>query len=430
MGMEWSGLQFQRSASQFKKFMLPAVAVLGRCERQKSAAAYVQGLLMPGHRKSIEPMAQRLGVDTQGLQHFMSSSPWCEKTVWSVIRGQIIPHFEPIQAWVVDETGWIKQGKHSVGVAPQYCGSVGKKANCQVSVEVVVTDGWIAAPIGGRLYLPEQWIEDRARCERAGIPEGVEFATKPMIALEIIQEALSEGVAPAPVLADAVYGDNADFRAGLKGLGLEFFLQVDAGKHKGWSFEVPTEVKWVRRHPKPETPPSRTLREMAAEIPELQWESVHWKTTGGKEGSTRLAWCEVWLQHGLRKAGGDLEKLWLVVDWPAGAAEPYHYYLAHLHRAPSKARCLTLSRSRWHIEQYFQRAKDDLGLDHYEGRSWRGFHHHLVLSVLAYLFILTVHADAKKNFWCDVGGDPASDPSMAGEIDRLLLLLQHEFYGR
>jgi SRSO17 transposase len=134
----------------------------------------------------------------------------------------------------------------------------------------------------------------------------------------------------------------------------------------------------------------------------------------------------VWLQHALRKAGGELEKLWLVVDWPADAAEPYHYYLAHLHRAPTKARCLTLSRSRWHIEQYFQRAKNDLGFDHFEGRSWTGFNHHLVLSALAYLFILTIHARAKKNFWCDVGANPPGDPAVAGEVDRILLLLRQQ----
>ena len=342
------------------------------------------------------------------------------------MRQQIIPHLEPIEAWVVDETGWLKQGQHSVGVSHQYCGAVGKQANCQVSVEVVVTDGWVAAPVAGRLYLPESWTRDQVRCARAGVPEAIDFATKPMIALQLLQEALADGVAPAPVLGDAAYGDNAEFRAGVRALGLEFFLQVDAAKHKGWNFAVPTELKQVRRHPTVESPPSQTLVEIAASIPADQWQTAHWKRASGERGATRLAWCEVWLQHALRKAGGKLEKLWLVVDWPADAAEPYHYYLAHLHRPPTKARCLALSRSRWHIEQYFQRAKDDLGFDHFEGRSWTGFHHHLVLSALAYLFILTVHARAKKNFWCDVGANPPGDPAVAGEVDRLLLLLRQQ----
>jgi SRSO17 transposase len=258
------------------------------------------------------------------------------------------------------------------------------------------------------------------------VPAEIEFATKPMIALQLIREALADGVARAPILGDAAYGDNAGFRAGLCELGLEFFLQVDAAKHKGWSFEVPTELKQVRRHPTADAPASQSLVQIAAAIPAAQWQSASWKTARGERGTTRLAWCEVWLQHALRKAGGELEKLWLVIDWPADSAKPYHYYLAHLHRPPTKARCLTFSRSRWHIEQYFQRAKDDLGLDHFEGRSWTGFHHHLVLSALAYLFILTIHARAKKNFWCNVGADPSGDPAVAGEVDRLLLLLRHE----
>jgi SRSO17 transposase len=407
-------------------FLTPVVAELGRSERRVAAARYVQGLLMPGQRKSVEPMAERLGVEAQGLQQFVSASPWSDQAVWAVVRREIIPHLEPMEAWVVDETGWLKQGQHSVGVSHQYCGSVGKQANCQVSVEVVVTDGWVAAPIGGRLYLPESWTKDRARCARAGVPEEIVFATKPMLALQLVREALADGVAPAPVLGDAAYGDNAEFRAGLCKLGLEFFLQVDAARHKGWNFAAPTELKWTRRHPTADAPPSQTLAQIAAGIPAAQWQPAQWKTASGQRGRTRLAWCEVWLQHALRKAGGELEKLWLVVDWPADSTEPYHYYLAKLHRPPTKARCLTLSRSRWHIEQYFQRAKDDLGLDHFEGRSWTGFHHHLVLSALAYLFILTIHARAKKNFWCDVGTDSPGDPSVAGEVDRLLLLLRQQ----
>jgi SRSO17 transposase len=235
-----------------------------------AATRYVQGLLMPGQRKSVEPMAERLGVDPQGLQQFVSASPWSDQAVWTVVRQEIIPHLEPMAAWVVDESGWLKQGQHSVGVSHQYCGAVGKQANCQVSVEVVVTDGCIAAPIGGRLYLPESWTKDRARCARAGVPAEIEFATKPMIALQLIREALADGVARAPILGDAAYGDNAGFRAGLCELGLEFFLQVDAAKHKGWSFEVPTELKQVRRHPTADAPASQSLVQIAAAIPAAQ----------------------------------------------------------------------------------------------------------------------------------------------------------------
>ena len=183
-------------------------------------------------------------------------------------------------------------------------------------------------------------------------------------------------------------------------------------------------MKQKRRHAVPDTPPSETLQQLAASIESRQWRNCSWRTADGKTRTTRIAWREVFLQHNLRHADGSLERVWLVVDWPAGDAEPYHYYLARFHKEPTRARCLKLSRSRWQIEQYFQRSKDDLGLDHFEGRSWRGFHHHLVLAAIAYLFILTVYLRSKKYFWCDVGTDSPGDPALAGEVDRLLHVLR------
>jgi len=422
----WNARLWKESVRQLLAFLNPLIADLGRSERRVAATRYVEGLLMPGQRKSIIPMAERLGVDAQSLQQFMTDSPWSEEALWRAIRQEIIPHLEPLEAWVVDETGWVKQGTHSVGVSHQYWGAVGKQANCQVSVEVVVTDGWIAAPVGGRLYLPESWTEDRERCEAVGVPEEVEFRTKPELALEMLRQARHDGVPPAPVLGDSAYGNNADFRAGVRALEMEFFLQVDGAALKGWDQEVRTEVKRVRRYVGEGEPPAATLAELTARIPEPEWKKCSWVTAGGQTRRTRLAWREVYLQHDLRHAGGELEKVWLVVDWPAGDPEPYHYYLAHLHRPPTKARCLKLSRSRWHIEQYYQRSKDDLGLDHFEGRSWRGFHHHLVLSAVAYLFILTVYLRRKKNFWCDVGTDSPHDPALASEVERTLSLLRNE----
>jgi SRSO17 transposase len=424
--MKWNERLWKQSLRQYQQFMAPLVSVLGRSERRVSATRYVEGLLTPGERKSIEPLAARLGVDKQSLQQFVTDSPWSDKTVWSSVRREVIPHLEPIEAWIVDETGWLKQGSHSVGVSHQYCGAVGKQANCQVSVEVAVSDGWVAAPIAGQLYLPSSWSEDSERCAAAGVPEAIEFWTKPQLAERLIEEALSDGIAPAPVLGDAVYGDNAEFRAQLRRLGMEFFLQVDASKHKGWDHQVQTEIKRVRRHVQTGQPVARTLAQIVGGWSQAVWKPCSWVAAGGQTRKTRLAWGEVFLQQGLQRPEGQLEALWLVVDWPAGDSEPYHYYLAHLHRPPTKARCLKLSRSRWHVEQYFQRSKTDLGLDHFEGRSWQGFHHHLVLSAIAYLFILSVYLRSKKNFWCDVGTDSPPDPALAGESERLLRLLSQQ----
>jgi SRSO17 transposase len=332
---------------------------------------------------------------------------------------------EPLEAWVVDESGWLKQGQHSVGVGHQYCGAVGKQANCQVSVEVVVSDGAVAAPIAGRLYLPQKWVEDGKRRAEVGVPAAVQFQTKPELALDLLRQAQSDGVPPAPILGDSVYGDSPDFREGVRQLGMEFMLQVTP-THKAWTQAVPTQRKRTRHYAVEAVPPAQTLAEIGLDFSPPQWKNCAWKAADGQTRQTRLAWAEVHLQHRLREGKEELEKVWLVVDWPSGDKEPYHYYLAHFHRPPGRARCLKLSRSRWHVEQYFQRAKDDLGLDHFEGRSWRGFHHHLVLSALAYLFILTQYLRAKKNFWCDVGTDPTCDPALVGEGERLLHLLRNK----
>jgi SRSO17 transposase len=422
--MQWNDRLWRQSQQYLSQFLIPLVEVLGRSERRVAAARYVEGLLLPGQRKSIAPMSERLGVDAQSLQQFVSDSPWAEQEVWSAIRREVIPSLGAIECWVVDETGWIKQGNHSVGVSHQYCGAVGKQANCQMSVEVVVSDGLVAAPVGGRLYLPQKWTEDPKRCAAAGVPPEVSFATKPEIGVALLEEALRDGVCPAPVLADSVYGDNSEFRSELRRLKLEFFLQVTGSSHKAWTRPVETKLKFKRRYVSELAPAPKTLAEIAAGLAQADWQACSWKAADGQTRRTRLAWLKVYLAHGLRESGGDLEEVWLVVDWPKGETEPYHYYLAEFKERPTKARCLCLSRSRWHIEQYFQRAKDDLGLDHFEGRSWRGFHHHLALSAVAYLFILVVYLRAKKNFWCDVGNGVESDPAVAGEINRLLLLLR------
>ena len=208
--MQWNQKLWRRSLDQFAEFLEPLVAELGRSERREGATLYVQGLLMPGERKSIEPMAARLRTDSQKLQQFLADSPWDEQDVWRAIRREVIPVLEPLAAWILDETGWLKQGNKSVGVAHQYYGAVGKQANCQVSVEVVVSDGEIAAPVAGQLYLPESWTRDRTRCQAAGVPAEVSFQTKPAIALALVKRILAAGVSPAPCWAMRFMGRPAN----------------------------------------------------------------------------------------------------------------------------------------------------------------------------------------------------------------------------
>ena len=422
--MEWNNKLWQRSLDQFPEFMEPLVAEMGRSERREGAALYVQGLLMPGERKSTEPMAARLGVDMQKLQQFLADSPWDDQEVWQSIRKEVVPVMEPLAAWIVDETGWLKQGDKSVGVSHQYCGAEGKQANCQVSVEVVVSDGEIAAPVAGRLYLPESWAGDWARREAAGIPPEVTFQTKPMIAVELMREIVADGVSRAPVLGDEVYGNSSDLRRALRQeLDLEYFLNA-GGDLLAWTKPVKTRLAkkyWGVREGQPE---ATSLEALSRTIAGKQWHSVAWHAADGTKRRTRIGWLPVYALSDLDPQTGDWPQTWLVVDWPEGDAEPYHLYLAWLKQPPSAARCLRLSRGRFPVEQFFQRDKTDLGMDHYEGRSWRGFHHHLVLAAVAYLFVTVIYLRSKKNFWCYVGTGAARDAAVVGAVDRVVSLLR------
>jgi len=423
--MNWNEKRWRRSVAEFGRFMEPLVAELGRSERREGAVLYVEGLLTPGQRKSVEPMATRLQVDYQKLQQFITDSPWEDGQVWAAIRREVVPVMEPLEAWIIDETGWVKQGNKSVGVSHQYCGSVGKQANCQVSVHLTVSNGEVALPIGGRLYLPESWTSNRDRCVEAGVPETVEFLSKPEIALELIQQALADGVPKAPVLGDSVYGDGGPMRRALRKQGLEYFFQVE-DRLLAWTH--PVKIEQSRKHwrvAEGQAAPL-TVRAIAGQIPPQEWKSSRWKDANDDKQTTRIAWLPIYLLSDLDEESGEWPQTLLVVDWPEGKADPYHCYVAHLKAQPNKARCLRLSRSRFQIEQYFQRDKDDLGLYHFEGRSWRGFHHHLALAAVAYIFVLISYLETKKKFWIYVGGGAPGDSAVAGAVDRLLSVLPHE----
>lgn len=355
------------------------------------------------------------GVDSQKLQQFVAASPWDEQDVWQAIRREVVPTLEPLTAWIVDETGWLKQGQKSVGVAHQYCGAEGKQANCQVSVEVVVSDGELAAPVAGRLYLPEKWATDPARRQAAGVPPAVAFQTKPALALALLQQVLADGVSPAPVLGDEVYGSASELRRGVRQLDLEYFLNV-GGDLLAWTEPVPTRKAKKYWGVPDDTPKPTSLAALSRNLAAAQWRPAAWRSAGGTRRTTRIACVPVFVLSDLDSATGDWPQTWLVVDWPADAEKPYHLYLAWFKRPPTTALCLRLSRGRFPIEQFYQRDKTDLGLDHYEGRSWRGFHHHLVLAAVAYLFVMVIYLRSKKNFWCDVGTGVARDAAVVGAL--------------
>jgi SRSO17 transposase len=256
----------------------------------------------------------------------------------------------------------------------------------------------------------------------------VEFQTKPAIAGDLIEQALNDGLSAAPILGDSVYGNAPDLRARIRRLGLEYFLNGEES-WLAWP-QRPKRVQGRQRWAVAGgAPKGESLRRLAERFRGKQWQAAAWKAADGEKRVTRLAWTPIYLHGDLDEQTGEWPSCWLVVDWPAGQADPYHLYVAWLKQPPAKGRALRLSRGRWPIEQYFQRGKDDLGLDHYEGRSWRGFHHHLVMSAIAYLFLVADYLRAKKNFWPDVGTGVASDAALARAFERLLSLLSDGVQG-
>jgi SRSO17 transposase len=273
--------------------------------------------------------------------------------------------------------------------------------------------------------LPEAWTKDTARREAAGIPPEITFQTKPMIALELLRQIVADGVSRAPVLGDEVYGNASELRRVLRQeLGLEYFL--NAGEDLlAWTQPVKTRLAKKYWGVTDGQPAATSLGALSRTITGRQWRPVAWHAADGRVRRTRIAWLPIYVLSDLDPATGDWPQSWLVVDWPEGDQAPYHLYLAWLRQPPSAARCLRLSRGRFRIEQFFQRDKTDLGLDHYEGRSWRGFHHHLVLAASAYLFVTVIYLRSKKNFWCHVGTGAACDPAVVDSMARLLPLLRN-----
>ena len=375
----------------------------GHADRNLPLRNYCTGLLLDGERKSVEPMAARLAPDHvqamhESLHHFVAQSPWSDADMLRQVRNYVLPAMQkngPVTAWIVDETSFVKKGTHSVGVARQYCGRLGKKENCQVAVSlsVAITSG--SLPIDWRLYLPEEWVSDAERREETDIPEEVQFQTKPRIALEQIRQAVEDGVPPGVVLADEVYGSNREFRAGVAELKLSYSLAVRSTTTV-WALErqplppKPWKGKGRRatRVRRDQTHQPITVKQLARELPEKDWREVAWREGSKETLCSRFAALRVRPAYGDDPQGGLQPEQWLLIEWPAGAEEPSGYWLARLPVKLSLKRLVGISKHRWVIERDYEELKQELGLGHYEGRNWRGFHHHGTLCIAAYGFLI------------------------------------------
>lgn len=355
---------------------------------------YLRGLIEQGARKSLEPLVARLGdeADYQSMQQFLADSPWDPAEIVRAVAARLLPEIE-LEAWVLDDTGFPKDGTDSPGVKRQYSGTLGKIGNCQIGVSVHAVGRRGTVPLGWALYLPQEWCEDEARRAKAKIPEEIAFKTKPELGVELVIRAADWGLPAAPVLGDCAYGDNTELRRRLDGAKREYVLAVSpqtAAFAPETAFELPERTGKGGR-PRTREQPDRKPEPIGALIERIGPEgaqSVAFRD--GPEGepvSSRFVLARVRASHEWQKRPSPPPEEWLIAEWPEGQEEPSDYWLSNL-PADTEPECLArLARLRWKIELDYRQLKGELGLDHYEGRSYIGWHHHTALVSAAHGFL-------------------------------------------
>ena len=393
--------------SRFYGYLDMLAEASGHQDRHKPLRNYIMGLCLPGKRKSIEPMAAR--VDSfnvrarhQSMHHFVANAPWDDIEPLRVARNQVLEQMERhggVAGWLIDDTGMPKKGNHSVGVARQYCGVLGKQENCQVAVSLSIANEAASIPVAYRLYLPESWAGDDTRRRRAGVPEDITFHKKWEIALEQVAWLRDEGVPDAPVIADAGYGNVTEFRDKLTEMKSPYVVGIHCDTTvwlPGMEPLKPTKGSGRGR------PPVRLCRNekhrpidvmaLAKRIPTSAWHDLTWREgTKGKMHS-RFAVLRVRPAHNDFNMHEPRPEEWLLIEWPKNESAPTKFWLSTMPPDTSIDQLIRLAKMRWRIERDYQELKDEFGLDHYEGRCWRGFHHHATLCIAAYAFVAAERA--------------------------------------
>jgi SRSO17 transposase len=335
----------------------------------------------------------------QSLHHLVADAPWDDEAVLDRALDTVLPAMleqGPVVAWVVDDTSFPKKGEHSVGVARQYCGQVGKQENCQVAVSLSVSTAYASQPIAFRLYLPQLWANDAARREKAGVPEEVQFQTKPQIALAQIKRAQEHGVPVGVILSDAAYGNDSQFRAQLTQWDLTYVVGIQSGVTVWKPGEQPSPAvkrkaigrppKLLRRNRKHKPV---AVKDLALSLPKTAWTEVSWRQGVKDQLTSRFAGLRVRPAHRDYWRAEPHPEEWLLIEWPKNESEPTKYWLATLPADTPLPELVHSAKHRWIIERDYQELKQELGLNHYEGRNWRGFHHHATLCVAAYGFLVS-----------------------------------------
>jgi SRSO17 transposase len=368
---------------RFARYVGELTKVVGHADRAAPLRDYCSGLLATEGRRSVEPMAAvtkpaHVSAQHQKLLHFVANSEWSDEQMLAKVRDLVVPSMTrrgPVEAWIIDDTSFPKKGKHSVGVHHQYCGQLGKQANCQVAVTLSIANHHASLPIAYQLYLPRAWSDDAARRQEAHIPHAVRFKTKPQIALEQISAALKAGVAPGAVLMDASYGANSALRQAIAGLGL---------------FYVAAIVSSVKVRPAREDEPRQprvSVKTLALSLPKSAWRTITWREGTNMKLQSRFA--RIRVRAAPIRGETRFAEETLLVEWPEHEAAPIKFWLANVERNMSFGGLVDLAKLRWRIERDYQDLKQEIGLGHYEGRGWRGFHHHGTMSIAAYGFLIS-----------------------------------------
>jgi SRSO17 transposase len=377
MGLETEGVD------RFTKYLNGLTSVIGHGDRATPLRDYCLGLVAAEGRKSVEPMAAatapaNVSVQHQKMLHFVANSPWSDERVLAKVCEMVVPEIErhgPIKVWIIDDTSFPKQGQHPVGVKHQYCGQLGKQANCQVAVTLSIANHHASLPIAYRLYLPKEWTEDAERRKKTRVPEEIEFKTKPQIALDQLRAACAAGVPRGVVLDDASYGSNSDLRAGISELGLRYVVGI-----------IPTiKVQAVLRRVKPGK--RMSAKRLALRLPKHAWRTITWREGTNNVLRSRFARIQVRTAP-IRRAAERPEET-LLIEWPEGETEPTKYWLSTVDKNISFRALVDLAKMRWRVERDYQELKQEVGLGHYEGRGWPGFHHHATLCIAVYGFLIS-----------------------------------------
>lgn len=397
--------------SRFEQYAGKMIEALGHADRATPARWYLRGLMLPGERKSVEPMAARVHPQDvcsahQSMHHLVADSDWSDAALLAAVAREVVPVLSQQEQapcfWIIDDTSYRKWGKHSVGVARQYCGHLGKTENCQVAVSLTLATEQGSLPLNYRLYLPKQWTRNKKHCRAAGVPQGVGFATKGRIAWTQIEQALAAGIPRGTVLMDAGYGDETAMRDRLSAHDLSYAVGVRPVTTVWWGEHQPAPA--VRKHRRGGRPRSRVRRtarhqpirvlELARALPAGSWRMIEWREGTNVSLASRFARARVRAAHADRHR----EEEWLLVEWPRGEPEPTHYFLSNLPETVSLEELVATVKMRWRIERDYLELKQELGLGHYEGRNWRGFHHHASLCIAAYGFLMLERlSGVKKN---------------------------------